>query len=337
VHLRAHAVSLPLAETFAIARRASDVEVVIHVELEHDGVVGLGEGAPVYYWGESAESALSFLTDEAPALVGDDPFALEGIGTRLAARPGEQAAKAALDAALHDWVGKRLGVPVWRLLGLAPTGPPTSYTIGIDTVEGTADRARRARGFEVLKVKVGGPDDIARLEAARRASGARLRVDGNEGWTLETLRELMPALIELDVEYVEQPFPADDVESFRALRELTARLPVIVDEGCRDLASVAAIADYADGINIKLAKAGGPREAVRMIHAARALGLHVMLGCMVESALGIAPAAHIASLVDYADLDGHLLLADGPFVGLELRDGRVTPSARPGLGVRPGP
>jgi L-alanine-DL-glutamate epimerase-like enolase superfamily enzyme len=337
VELRVFAATLRLAETFAIARRARDVQEVVRVELEHEGVVGLGEGTPVYFWGETAESALDFLTAEAPALLGDDPFALEAVGARLAARPGEQAAKAALDAALHDWIGKRLGLPVWRLLGLSPAGPPTSFTIGIDTVEGTADRARRARGFEVLKVKVGGPDDVARLEAVRGASGARLRVDGNEGWTLETLRELMPALIELGVEYVEQPFPADDVESFRALRELTARLPIIIDEGCGGLSSVAPIADYADGINIKLAKAGGVREAVRMVHAARALGLRVMLGCMVESALGIAPAAHIASLVDYADLDGHLLLAEQPFTGLELRDGRVTPSAHPGLGVRPGP
>jgi L-Ala-D/L-Glu epimerase len=334
VELRASTATLALGETFAIARGARESVDVVRVELEHEGVVGLGEGTPVYYWGETAESALGFLAGEAPALIGEDPFALESIGARLAARPGEQAAKAAVDAALHDWIGKRLGQPVWRLLGLSPTGPPTSLTIGIDTVEGTADRARRACGFEVLKVKVGGPDDVARLEAVRRQSGARLRVDGNEGWTLEAVRELMPALIELGVEYVEQPFPAEDIESFRALRDLPERLPVIVDEGCRDLASVAPIAGYADGINIKLAKAGGVREAVRMVHAARSLHLRVMLGCMVESALGIAAAAQIASLVDYADLDGHLLLADQPFTGLGLLEGRVTPSSRPGLGVQ---
>ena len=337
MRLRTRTQALALRETFRIARRTANEETVVVVALEHDGVRALGEGAPVDYWHESPRAMCQAIEADGGALLGRDLFALEAIRARLAAWDGPQGAKMALDGVAHDWVGKRVGQPVHRLLGTGRRTPPTSYTIGIDTVEGTADRARRARGFEVLKVKVGGPDDIARLEAARRASGARLRVDGNECWTLETLRELMPALIELGVEYVEQPFPADDVESFRALRELTARLPVIVDEGCRDLASVAPIASYADGINIKLAKAGGPREAVRMIHAARALGLHVMLGCMVESALGIAPAAHIASLVDYADLDGHLLLADGPFVGLELRDGRVTPSARPGLGVRPGP
>jgi L-alanine-DL-glutamate epimerase-like enolase superfamily enzyme len=160
-------------------------------------------------------------------------------------------------------------------------------------------------------------------------------VDGNEGWTLESARELMPALIELGVELVEQPFPGEDVESFRALRELSTRLPVVVDEGCRDLASVAPIAAYADGINVKLAKSGGVREAVRMIHAARALDLHVMVGCMVESQLGVAPAAALASLADWVDLDGHLLLADQPFTGLRFEDGRVLPGGEPGLGVAP--
>ena len=335
VHVRARKATLALAEPFTIARTSRRVQEVVRVELEHDGVVGLGEATPVYYWGETVESALGFLSAEVAAALGDDPFALEAIGRRLAARPGEQAAKCALDAALHDWIGKRVGQPVWRLLGLAPTGPPTSYTIGIDTVEGTADRARRACGFPILKVKVGGPDDLARLEAVRRESAARIRVDGNEGWTLESARELMPALIELGVELVEQPFPAEDVESFRALRELSTRLPVLVDEGCRDLASVAPIAAYADGLNVKLAKAGGLREAIRMIHAARALRLRVMLGCMIESELGIAAAAQIASLADDVDLDGHLLIVDPPFAGLGFKAGRVTPSSHPGLGVRP--
>jgi L-alanine-DL-glutamate epimerase-like enolase superfamily enzyme len=335
VELRATTTSLALAEEFGIARGSRTSQTVVQVELEHEGIVGRGEAAPVYYRGESPQSASEFLATTAPPLVGDDPFALEAIEERLEDVEGEAAGKAALDAALHDWIGRRLDVPLWRLLGLSPEAPPTSFTIGIDSLEGTRDRARRARDFRALKVKVGGAEDLERIEAVREESDAPLRVDANEGWTLESARELMPELIRLDVEFVEQPFPADDVDSFLALRELRPRLPVIVDEGCHDLTDVAPAAAYADGINVKLAKSGGVREAVRMIHAARALGLRVMLGCMVESQLGVAPAAAIASLADWVDLDGHLLLADEPFTGLRFEDGHVLPSHEPGLGVAP--
>jgi L-alanine-DL-glutamate epimerase-like enolase superfamily enzyme len=300
----------------------------VQVELEHDGLVGRGEAAPVYYRGETPASAIAYLSS---AQLSEDPFALEA----NLRGDGDAAGRSALDAALHDWVGRRLGVPVWMLLGLSRSAPVTSYTLGIDTIEGTRDRARRAASFRALKVKVGGPDDLARLEAIKEESAAVLRVDANEGWTLEAAREIVPALVELGVELIEQPFPAADVESFRALRELRPLPPVIVDEGCQNLGDVAPVAGYADGINIKLAKAGGLREALRMVHAARALRLRVMIGCMVESQLGVAPAAQIASLADWVDLDGHLLLADEPFRGLQLEDGRVLPSHDPGLGVEP--
>ena len=331
MQLRTRTVSLSLAEEFGIARGSRTSQAVVQVELEHDGLTGRGEAAPVYYRGESVETATAFLADAGPAL-GDDPFALEEVLGRL---EGDAAARAALDAALHDWIGRRLGVPVWRLLGLSRTTPPTSFTIGLDTLEGTRARAHRARGYRALKVKVGGPDDLARLEAVRAESDAPLRVDANEGWTLEQARELVPALVELGVELIEQPFPAGDLDSFRALCELQPRPPLVVDEGCHNLGDVAGCAEYADAINVKLAKCGGLREAVRMAHAARALGLRTMLGCMIESELGIAPAAQIASLFDWVDLDGHLLLADRPFAGLELSDGRVLPSEAPGLGVEP--
>jgi L-alanine-DL-glutamate epimerase-like enolase superfamily enzyme len=321
-------VSLALAEEFGIARGSRTHQNVVQVELEHDGLVGRGEAAPVYYRGETTETASEFL---ASVQLPDDPFALED----ALALPGDAAGRSALDAALHDWVGRRLGLPVWRLLGLAPRAPVTSYTLGIDTVEGTRDRARRAAPFRALKVKVGGPSDLERLAAVREESNAALRVDANEGWTLEAARELVPPLVELGVELIEQPFPAADLESFRALRELPQLPPVIVDEGCQDLGDVAPVAGYADGINVKLAKSGGLREALRMVHAARALGLRVMIGCMVESQLGVAPAAQIASLADWVDLDGHLLLADEPFTGLGFEDGAVLPSEGPGLGVEP--
>jgi L-alanine-DL-glutamate epimerase-like enolase superfamily enzyme len=323
-------VSLALAEEFGISRGARTHQNVVQVELEHDGLVGRGEAAPVYYRGETTETATAFLT-EAASRLGDDPFALEDV----LAVPGDAGGRSALDAALHDWVGRRLGVPVWRLLGLARRAPVTSYTLGIDTLDGTRDRARRAAAFRALKVKVGGAEDLARLEAVRAATDAVLRVDANEGWTLEAARELVPSLVELGVELIEQPFPAADLESFRALRELSPRPPLIVDEGCQQLGDVAAVAGYADGINVKLAKSGGLREALRMVHAARALGLSVMIGCMVESQLGVAPAAQLASLADWVDLDGHLLLADEPFRGLAFEDGTVLPSDGPGLGVEP--
>jgi L-Ala-D/L-Glu epimerase len=331
VQLRTRTVSLALAEEFGIARGSRTTQAVVQVELEHDGLIGRGEAAPVYYRGESVESATAFLAD-AGGRLGDDPFALEEI---LGGLGGDAAGRAALDAALHDWIGCRLRVPVWRLLGLARRAPVTSYTIGLDTLEGTRERARGASGYGALKVKVGGAEDLARLEVVRSESDASLRVDANEGWTLEEARELLPALLELGVELIEQPFPAADLDSFRALREIEPRPPLVVDEGCHDLGDVAGCAEYANAINVKLAKCGGLREAVRMVHAARALGLGVMLGCMIESELGIAPAAQIASLADWVDLDGHLLLADRPFRGLELDAGRVLPGGGPGLGVEP--
>jgi L-alanine-DL-glutamate epimerase-like enolase superfamily enzyme len=331
VQLRTRTVQLALAEEFGIARGSRTTQAVVQVELEHEGLTARGEAAPVYYRGENVQTATEFLAEAAPKL-GDDPFALEETHGGLR---GDAAGRAALDAALHDWIGRRLGVPVWRLLGLSRVGPVTSYTIGIDTLEGTRERARGARRFRALKVKVGGAEDLARLEVVRSESDAPLRVDANEGWTLEQARELVPALVELGVELIEQPFPAEDLDSFRALRELQPRPPVVVDEGCHDLSDVAGCASYADGINVKLAKCGGVREAIRMVHAARALGLRTMLGCMIESELGIAPAAQIASLFDWVDLDGHLLLADRPFAGLELSGGRVLPSDAPGLGIEP--
>ncbi len=325
-----------MAETFTIARRSSEHEDVVMVEVEHEGTVGYGEASPVDYAGESADTAEAFLTDEAPALVGDDPWRLEAIGARFAARPGETGAKCGLDAALHDWIGKRTGQPVWRLLGLDPVMAPTSFTIGIDTVEGTADRTRRAADrFQVLKVKVGGPGDLDRLEAVRAAFPGPIRIDGNEGWTLGAARELLPDLVRLGVELMEQPFPRDDLDSYRGLREVSDRPPVFADEGCDTAADVVRLAPYVDGVNVKLAKAGGLREALKAVTTARALGLRVMLGCMVESELAIAHAAQLAPLVDVVDLDGHLLLRCSPFRGLGFDNGRVVLSEAPGLGVEP--
>jgi L-alanine-DL-glutamate epimerase-like enolase superfamily enzyme len=334
VELTHRTATLPLAAPFRIAR-STDLETeLVWVELTHDGVAGYGEAAPIDRYGESAASAAAFLED-AGELLGDDPFALEAIGARLAERPGEQAAKAALDAALHDLCGKLVGQPVWRLLGLERAGPPTSWTIWLGDPDDMAQRAAEAGPrFRRLKLKLGGGDglDVERVRAVRAVAQVPLQVDVNEYWEPDEALENVRALAELGVEYVEQPLPAGDPGGARLKAE--SQLPIYVDEDVHTLADVAPCAERAHGINIKLAKSGGIREAVRMAHAARALGLGVMLGCMVESGLGIAAGAQVASLCDHVDLDGNLLLAEDPWEGIAFEDGVQVPSERPGLGVR---
>jgi L-Ala-D/L-Glu epimerase / N-acetyl-D-glutamate racemase len=326
--------TLTLAETFTIARGSTVAEEVVWAEIRHGGHVGRGEGAPDDRYGESVDAARAFIDASGEAL-GDDPFALEAIEARLRAREGSVVGCCAVECALHDLVGKLVGQPTWRLLGLADRTPETSYTIGIDSIDGTADRARRAAaaGYRRLKIKLGGAGDLERLRAIRAVCDLPLRVDANEGWNLAEARELMPVLVELGVELIEQPFPAGERGAFRELRALGSGIPLVVDEGCHTLRDVADVATYADGVNLKLAKTGGIREAVRMVHAARALGLVVMLGCMIESSVGISAAAQFASLCDFVDLDGHLLISDDPATGLGLEDGRIVLSHGPGLGV----
>ena len=327
----ARVVSLPLAETFVIARESQDEAELVQVSVAHDGITGHGEAAPIERYAESAASALAYVEANAHAL-GDDPFALDEILDRL---PVEQfAARAALDAALHDLQGKLLGLPVWRLLGLRREGPPTSWTVWLGDPDDMARRAERVRGrFRRLKLKLGGRDglDVERVRAVRSVVDRPLQVDVNEYWSLDEALDSIPRLAELGVEYVEQPLPAGDDGGARLKRE--AQIPIYVDEDCHTLGDVAACAARANGLTIKLAKSGGIREAIRMAHAARALGLGVMLGCMIESGLGIAAGAQIASLCDHVDLDGNLLLAEDPWPGVELRDGVQLPSTAPGLGV----
>jgi L-Ala-D/L-Glu epimerase / N-acetyl-D-glutamate racemase len=334
VELHARIVALELAETFTIARGSQDVAELVEVEIRHDGVSGYGEAAPIERHRESAASALAYAEGVAGEL-GDDPFALEELMQKLPAE--EFAARAAIDAALHDLCGKLLGEPVWRLLGLEPTGPPTSWTIGLASPDEMAEKAARADAggrFRRLKLKLGGRDglDVERVRAVRERTHVPLQVDVNEYWSVDEALDALPRLAELGVEYCEQPLPAGDPGG--AELKQASPIPVYVDEDCHTLRDVAGCVQIAHGINIKLAKSGGLREGVRMAHAARALGLGVMLGCMVESGLGIAAGAAIASLCDHVDLDGNLLLAHDPWPGVELVDGVQTPSEEPGLGVR---
>jgi len=332
MQVRAEIVRLALAETFVISRESQDVADVVHVTIRHGEVEGRGEAAPIERYGETAESALAFV-ERHRDLVGDDPFALEAIGGRLGELDGEQAAKAALDAALHDLQGKLLGVPVNRLLGLPREGPPTSWTVWLGDPDDMARRASAAAPrFRRLKLKLGGGDglDVERVRAVRAVTDLPLTVDVNEWWTLDEALEACGELAALGVEYVEQPLREGDPGGAELRRR--ASLPVYVDEDCHTLADVAACREVAHGINIKLAKSGGIREAVRMVHAARALGLGVMLGCMVESGLGIAAGCAVAPLCDHVDLDGNLLLAHDPAPGPSFVDGVQVASAEPGLG-----
>jgi L-Ala-D/L-Glu epimerase / N-acetyl-D-glutamate racemase len=333
VDLTYRAATLRLAVPFTISRSTSVEEEVLQVEIEHDGTFGYGEAQPQDTYDETPTSAATFL-DEAADVIGDDPFALEAVDRRMKERHGEHAAKAAVDAALHDLAGKLLGVPVWRLLGLEREGPSTSWTIWLGDPDDMARRAEEIGGrFRRLKLKLGGADglDVDRVRAVRSVTDLPLQVDVNEYWNVDEAIENINELARLGVEYVEQPLRAGDPGGAKLKK--ASPLPIYVDEDVHVLDDVAKVAERAHGVNIKLAKSGGIREAVRMTHAARALGLGVMLGCMIESSLGIAAACQIASLCDYVDLDGNLLLADDPWKGVEFRDGFQLPSEAPGLGV----
>jgi len=331
MEVSARPVTLKLAETFTISRTSQDEAEVVQVEVRHDGHTGYGEAAPIERYDESARSAAEFVEEHAAA-VGDDPFAIDAV---LAGMPAEQfAARSAIDAALHDLQGKLTGLPVWRLLGLARLGPPTSWTIWLGDPDDMARRAERAAAsgrFRRLKLKLGARDglDADRVRAVRGVTDLPLQVDVNEYWTLDEALEYLP---QFDIQYCEQPLPAGDPAGPELKRR--SPVPIYVDEDCHTLADIATCAERAHGVTIKLAKSGGIREALRMVHAARALGLGVMLGCMVESGLGISAGAQIASLCDHVDLDGNLLLAHDPWPGVELVDGVQRPSEQAGLGVR---
>jgi L-Ala-D/L-Glu epimerase len=333
VEIEARTRTVQLAETFVIARDSADEAELVEVELRHEGVSGFGEGTPIERYEEDASSAVEFLRECADA-VGDDPFALDAIEVRLPERPHTQAARAALDHALHDLCGKLTQLPVWRLLGLRREGPPTCWTVWLGDPDDMARRAEKAAPrFQRLKLKLGGGDglDVERVRAVRTVTELPLQVDVNEYWSVDEALEALPRLAELGVEYCEQPLPEGDEGG--ATLKARSPIPIYVDEDCHTLADVGSCAERAHGINIKLSKSGGIREGVRMAHAARALGLGVMLGCMTESGLGISAGAQLGSLCDFVDLDGNLLLREDPWPGVEFRDGRQLPPERPGLGV----
>ena len=305
------------------------------VRIEHDGIEGLGEAAPSRAYGESRALAAAALDAWAPQL-GEDPFALEALGARLdAALRGQWAARAALDMALHDWIGRRLGLPVWRLLGLdAAAAPLSCVTLGMAPPAEMEEKLGTVLDFPLLKVKLGAPGDVDNLRFIRSRYAGRLQVDANTAWSPADAVRVLRAIEPLGIELVEQPVPRGDLAGLRWVRERSG-IPVFADESVHHLRDVGNLAGCVDGINLKIMKTGGLREMLRMIHAARGLGLRVMLGSMVESSLALSAAAQLAPLADYLDLDGHWLLADDPFDGAPGERGVIALAERPGLGVRP--
>lgn len=333
-----HAVRLHHPFNTAHTPRGADTsrKEVLIVRIDHDGQTGWGEAAPVSYYQQSLDSAERVFT-QAADMLGDDPFALDAILDPIRERfPDQPAAMAAIDAALHDLIGKRLNLPIWKLFGLEPARlPPTSFTIGIDDLDTISAKVREAGDYPILKVKLGTDDDEAILSVIRREAAHKpLRVDANCGWPPDRLADRCRMAARYGVEMIEQPTPRGEHDALTAVR--TAGMPpLIADESCFGPEDILTCARYFDGINIKLCKCGGIRRAMRTIHTARAAGLKIMIGCMVETSVGIAAAAQLGPLVDYLDLDSHLLLANDPFEGPGGEAGRLTLNDRPGLGAVP--
>ena len=339
--IRHEVLELRTTHAFNIARAAAPpVRRTVWLRVDDgNGTEGWGEAAANAYYGETADTvtALLPLYEKAlnDALADGDVLALARAEAAVEHAAGRNpAARAALSAALHDLAGRQLGVPVWKLWGLDPVMPASSFTIGIDEPATMVQRLEEAATYPIIKVKVGSPDDRTVLERIRKhAPGKTIRIDANTNWSVKQAVALLPLLKELDIELIEQPFKADDIGSFRILRERSA-IPVIADESCRTTADIPRLAGAVDGINIKLEKCGSLREAIRMVNVARAHHLRVMVGCMLCSTLGIAAAMQIAPLVDWTDLDGAALLAIDPFHGPSLAaDGSLTLNSGPGLGV----
>ncbi|MDI1319749.1 MAG: dipeptide epimerase [bacterium] len=332
--LRFHPYTLELRHAFNIANHSRTTTPAMLVEVEHDGVIGYGEAAMPPYLGESQDTAAAFLR-----LVDlnrfADPFRLEEILPAIdALAPGNTAAKAAVDIALHDWIGKKLGAPWHRIWGLDPAkAPVTSFTIGLDTAEVVRAKTREAAPYKIIKVKLGRDTDHMMIESIRSVTNTPITVDANQGWTdrSEALKKI-EWLATQGVVFIEQPMPKEQRDDTAWLRERSP-LPLIADESVQRLADVRKAHGVFDGVNLKLMKCTGLREAHQMITLARALDLKVMLGCMTETSCAISAAAQLSPLVDWADLDGALLIKNDPFDGATLVDGKVTLSDRPGIGV----
>jgi L-Ala-D/L-Glu epimerase len=324
---------LPLVHPFKIARCEESVAHTAILRVRSDECEGVGEAAPIERYGESVESVVAYFASH--PLDADDPYRLESLlhsGIPPAARSG-------LDLALHDLIGKELGKPLYELLGLDPAATPaTSFTIGIADPELTLRKVAEAGDHPILKIKlgIGAPaEQVETIAAIRARYRGVLRIDANEGWDVETTVRILGELARYEIELCEQPLPAGNPEQLRAVRERVS-IPIVADEDALVASDLPALFGCVDGVNVKLAKAGGIRGALAMIHTARAMGMRVMVGCMVESAIASTAAAQISPLADWADIDGPFLVARDPFAGVTYRDGKLVLPEAPGLGVREG-
>jgi L-Ala-D/L-Glu epimerase len=322
---------------FVIARGGASEHRLIRVRIiGDDGVEGWGEAAPNRFYGETADTALGALARLAPIVEQCDAWAIEDVEAEMnRAIRFNGSVKSAISAALHDLAGKRLGVPVYKLWGLNPANAPlSSFTIAIAaTDDELRQRIEQASAYPVLKVKLGTDHDEHIIRTVRDAAPTKvLRVDANAAWTAKRALRMIDVLVECGVEYVEQPLAPHDIDGLRFVRERSI-LPVIADESCVVATDIPRLVGAVDGINLKLSKCGGLREALKMIATARSHGMLVMAGCMIETSLGITAAAHLAPLLDYADFDGAALLSDDPYVGATIDAGVITIPGAPGLGV----
>ena len=327
--LRWEPITLDLKTTFRVAHGASDQRHNVLVYLDD----GIGEAAAVPYYGETQQGIIEYLAT-VPDL-GDDPFDMDAVLSRRP--PGSRAARSAIDQALHDLWGKKLGQPLYKLFGLNPNKLPlTSFTIGIDEPDVMAEQAKAAE-YPIIKIKLGSEKDEAIVAAIRNVTNAKLLVDVNAGWSRERALHIIPRLVDYDLELVEQPLAVEDVEGYfwlkEKLRAQNVHIPIFADETAKTSHDVVKLAGAVDGVVVKTMKSEGIREALRMIHTARAHDMQVMLGCFVESSVGVTAAAHLTPLCDYADLDGPLLIKNDPYNGLQYEGAKLILPEEPGIGV----
>jgi L-alanine-DL-glutamate epimerase-like enolase superfamily enzyme len=335
--LEAKIVRLNLLHTWTTTMSASQYRDTLHVAYSRDGITGRGEGAPIVRYKEDAASAQKAVESVRELLLSADPMRFSKTLAEIFKRiPGEWAGKASIDIALMDWVTQKLGIPLYEYFGLDPADAPvTTFSIGIDTPEITKQKTLEAAEYPILKVKVGLSTDEPTIEAVRSVTKKPLRVDANEGWKdkEEAVRKIN-WLEKQGVEFIEQPMPAAMIEETRWVRS-RVHLPIIADEACERPADIVKVKDAYDGVNVKLDKCGGVLQAFRMIQMAKALGMRTMLGCMVSSSVSVTAAAHLSPLVDYADLDGNLLIANDPYRGVRVEKGKLVLPNKPGLGLTP--